>query len=70
MPTTRSSNFDTPFGMLHSLTTFKSECERIVNQVRHSVSIVVEGLRGGGLDCDRAVEILEEVNTELDKLAR
>ena len=70
MQSTESSKFDTSFGMLHSLTTFKSECERIVNRARHSVSNVAEGLRSGGLANERAVEILEEVDVELAKLAR
>ncbi len=70
MQSTESFKFDTSFGMLHSLTTLKSECERIVNRARNSVPNVAEGLRSGGMENERAVEILEEAEVELAKLAR
>jgi hypothetical protein len=65
-----ASAFDTAFGMLHSLTTLKSECERIVNDARHAIANVAEGLECGQLPSHRAVEILRDVEVNLSRLAR
>lgn len=65
-----ASRFDTSFGMLHSLSTLKSECERIVNDARNSISNVVDGLECGELPPARAVETLKQVHESLSRLAR
>jgi hypothetical protein len=64
------SRFETSFGMLHSLDKFKSECERIVNDARQTVSTVADGLENGELPSDRAVQSLRDVDANLSRLAR
>lgn len=66
----QASKFDTSFGMLHSLAVLKSECERIVNDARNSISSVADGLECGELPSDRAAEILRRVHDNLSRLAR
>jgi hypothetical protein len=56
--------------MLHSLTTLKSECERIVNDARNSISNAADGLECDELPTSRAAEILKEVHERLSRLAR
>jgi hypothetical protein len=66
----QSSAFDTSFAMLHSLSTLKSECERIVNDARHRIGNVAQGLECEQLPPDRAVEILRDVEESLSRLSR
>ena len=70
MPQTTESPFETSFGMLHGLAVFKSECERIVNDARHRIGNVAQGLEREQLPRDRAVEILRDVEESLSRLSR
>ena len=64
------SRFDTDFGMIHSLATFEAECVTIVMDCRQRVANVTLGLRSGSLTVDVATRILDEVNQDLEKLAK
>lgn len=64
------SDFDTPFGMLHTLTSLESECGRVVNTVRHAITSVASGLDAGQLSPERASQLLRQADEELSKLAR
>jgi hypothetical protein len=65
-----TSNFDTGFGMLHSLSILEREARRLISDATHQVECVATGLESGQLPPERAVAILREAIVTLKTLSR
>ncbi|MEI8020023.1 MAG: hypothetical protein WCH39_17600 [Schlesneria sp.] len=66
----KPTDFDTGFGMLHSLSILEREARRLISEASHQLECVATGLQSGQLPSDRAVVIVREAIATLKKLSR
>ena len=67
---TKTTDFDTGFGMLHSLSILEREARHLISDASHQLDCVATGLHSGQLPSDRAVIIVREAIATLKKLSR
>ena len=67
---TTKTDFDTGFGMLHSLSILEHEARRLISEASHQMECVATGLESGQLPSDRAVIILRGATSTLKQLSR